>query len=191
MWNFRLTVHWNHHWNISTLVVTFLNILGATEILCSFRLVLEGKTGKEIPGSSRLEFLEKFLANNFVLILLNSWEPNFWEVMESFVLLTYASLAASRNLLQWLIACPNFTLDSEDLFCSCKQKSDFYELWQQHNQLKTMGLSEAWPDIYDEGYIHQFKPETSQKNSLAPAEALSCHGTFLKWSWRPCQSAQE
>ena len=34
------------------------------EILCSFRLVIEGKTGKEIPESSRLEFSEKFLANN-------------------------------------------------------------------------------------------------------------------------------
>ena len=39
-----------------------------TEILCSFRLVIrEGKRGKEIPESSRLEFLEKFLANNFAL----------------------------------------------------------------------------------------------------------------------------
>ena len=37
------------------------------EILCSFRLVLEGKTGQEIPESSRFEFLEKFLANNFAL----------------------------------------------------------------------------------------------------------------------------
>ena len=38
-----------------------------TEILCSFKLVPEGKTGKEIPESSRLEFLEKFSANNFAL----------------------------------------------------------------------------------------------------------------------------
>ena len=37
------------------------------EIVCSFRLVLEGKTGKEISESSRLEFLEKFLARNFAL----------------------------------------------------------------------------------------------------------------------------
>ena len=37
------------------------------EILCSFRLALERITGKEIPESSRLEFLEKFLANNFAL----------------------------------------------------------------------------------------------------------------------------
>ena len=39
--------------------------MAVTEILCSFRLVLEGKTGKEIPESLRLEFLEKFSAHNF------------------------------------------------------------------------------------------------------------------------------
>ena len=44
--------------------MTFLTILGVIEILCSFRLVLEEKTGKEISESSRLEFLEKFLGNN-------------------------------------------------------------------------------------------------------------------------------
>ena len=47
--------------------MNFLTILGVTEILWSFRLVLEGKTGKEVPESSRLEFLEKFSANNFAL----------------------------------------------------------------------------------------------------------------------------
>ena len=47
--------------------MTFLTIFGVTEIICSFKLVLEGKTGKEIPESSRLEFLEKFSANNFAL----------------------------------------------------------------------------------------------------------------------------
>ena len=51
----------------SRFVMTFLTILKVTEILCSFKLVLEGKTGKEIPESSRLEFLEKFSANNFAL----------------------------------------------------------------------------------------------------------------------------
>ena len=101
--------------------MTFLTILQVTEILCSFRLVLEGKTGKEIPESPRLEFLEKFSANNFALsdaeehtsrplnrqgignfpllrtllaICQKSREQSFWEVMESFVLLTYAILEA-------------------------------------------------------------------------------------------------
>ena len=37
--------------------MTFVTILGVTEVLCSFRLILEGKTGKEIPESSGLEFL--------------------------------------------------------------------------------------------------------------------------------------
>ena len=40
----------------SRLVMTFLTILGIIEILCSFRLVLEVKTGKKILESSRLEF---------------------------------------------------------------------------------------------------------------------------------------
>ena len=39
----------------------------------------------------------------------------FWEVIDPFALLAYASLAASRSLLQWLLACLNFNLDSEDL----------------------------------------------------------------------------
>ena len=46
----------------SRFVMTFLTILGVTVILFSFiyTLILEEKTGKKIPGSSRLEFLGKF-----------------------------------------------------------------------------------------------------------------------------------
>ena len=51
----------------SRFIITFLTILGVIEILCSLTLVLEGKTSKEIPESSRLEFLEKFLVNNFAV----------------------------------------------------------------------------------------------------------------------------
>ena len=52
--------------------MTFSTILGVTEILCSFRLVLEWKTGKEMPRldhqeSSRLEFFDEFSANSFAL----------------------------------------------------------------------------------------------------------------------------
>ena len=103
--------------------MTFLNIFGVTEILCSFRLVLDGKTGTEIPESSRSEFLEtnNFSANNFTLSdaqdktsgLLNrgsladlplfrtllairqkSSDQSFY-LMDSFASLAYASLAAS------------------------------------------------------------------------------------------------
>ena len=87
-----------------------------------FQISSRRETGKEIPESARLEFLEKFSANNFALSdvedntsrLLNRggiadlpWlrtlaicqEPGFWEVIDSFVLLAYTSLAASRTLL--------------------------------------------------------------------------------------------
>ena len=123
--------------------------MGVTEILCSVKLVLEGKTGKGIPESSRLEFLQKFSANNFALlhsednslrplnrggiadfpllrtllaICQESGEPSLGKYWTSFVLLAYASLAASRTLLLRLLACLNFTLDSEDLSFWYKQK---------------------------------------------------------------------
>ena len=46
--------------------MTFLTLLGVAGI-CIRRLVLEGKIAKEIPETSRLEFLEKFSVNNFAL----------------------------------------------------------------------------------------------------------------------------
>ena len=119
-----------------------------------FQISSRRENHKEIPDSSRLEFLEKFLANNFALsdvegstsrpfnrksiadlpllrtllaIHQNSREQSFREGMDSFVLLAYASLAASRALLQQLQVCLNFTLNSEDLFCWYKWKKWF--LW--------------------------------------------------------------
>ena len=98
--------------------MTFLTILGVTEILHSFRLVTEVKTCTKIPKSSRLEFLEKFLLTNFALSDAEYNTPGplnrggiadlpflitllaICEVMDSFVLVAYASLAASRTLLQ-------------------------------------------------------------------------------------------
>ena len=109
----------------SRFFMTFLTILGVTEILCSFKLLLKGKASKEIPESSRLEFIEKFSVNNFALSdgkditsrLLNrggiadlpllrtllaicqeSGEPKFWEVIDFFVLLVYAFVAASKTV---------------------------------------------------------------------------------------------
>ena len=54
------------HFEKSRLVMRFLTSLGVTEIY-SFKLVLEKKKGKKIPEPSRLEFLEKFIVDNFAL----------------------------------------------------------------------------------------------------------------------------
>ena len=89
------------------------------------------------------------------------------------------------------------------LLVQTKQKSDFYELWHQDEQLKTIQLSETWPDTYDKGYksittwgTYTYIPTwTHSQNSRAAAEApglkISSHRTSLKWSQRLCQSAQE
>ena len=42
-------------------------ILGVTETLWCFRLVLDVKTGREIHDSSRLKFFKKFLENSFAV----------------------------------------------------------------------------------------------------------------------------
>ena len=83
------------------------------------------------------------LLRTLLAIRQMSREPSFWKVMRSFVLLAYASSAASRTLLQQLLACLNFTLESEDFSLGTNEKSDFYELWEQHNQLKTIQMNEA------------------------------------------------
>ena len=108
--------------------MTFLINLEFTEILYRFELVLEGKACKEIYESSRLEVFERSSRNHFALsdtedstsgssysegtadlpllrtlliAIRQKWqEPSFWEVIDIFVLLAYASLAASRTFLQ-------------------------------------------------------------------------------------------
>ena len=44
----------------SRFIMGLLTISRVTETLCNLRLILVGKIVKEIPESSRLEFLEKF-----------------------------------------------------------------------------------------------------------------------------------
>ena len=112
---FRTTTEILSRPNSLTIKVSYdlFNYLG------SFRNIL---SGKEIPESSRLEFL---LANSSTLsdvednmsrplhrggiidllitllaVCLKSKEPSFWDVVDCFVLLVYASSAPSRTLSQ-------------------------------------------------------------------------------------------
>ena len=191
----------------SRFVMTFLTILEGMEIWCRFRLVLEGKAGKEIPEASRLELLEKFLANNFVLsdaedniprllyrgvkadlpllrtllaVCQKSREPKVWEMIDSFVLVAYASLAASRTFLKQLLACLNLW------FILLVQRKKWF-LWTMtaaqaaENDGDDWGLT--WYLWWD---IHKSTPTwTHSQNSLAAAEGLSLkissHGTSLKY----------
>ena len=187
------------------------------EILYNFRLVLGGQAGKEIPESSRLanSFAWSDLEDNtsgllnrggiadlpllrtLLAIFQMSREPGFWEVMGSFVLVAYGSLAASRTLLQWLLARLNFTLDSEDLFCRYKQKKWF--LWTMAAAQVAKNHGDEWGlTWYLQWGIHTSIPtwiHSHNSPAAAAAEALSLkissHGTSLKWSRRPSQSAWE
>ena len=192
-------------------------------MLISFRLVLQWEVGKDIQESSRLEFLEKVLANNFafsnaegnICILLNRGGivdlpllrtllaicqmcqgPSFWEVINSFVLVAYASLAASTTLLQWLLACLNFILDSEDVFCCYKWKKMFSmnygsstSCWKPWRWVR-FDLILTMRSIYICSTLNSFTKFTSRCRSLSPMEHLlhkhKDHPNQHKNSHKPC-----
>ena len=164
--------------------MTFLTILGVTEILRSFRLVIEGKTGEEIPESSRLGFLEKFTRYNSALsdgqdrtprllnrggivdfpllrtlsqIVKKSKNPVFWEVIETFFffLLAYASFGCLKKSFAMIASLSQLYFRFRRFtFLLQTKKSDFYELRQHHRQPKNMEMNETSPDTFDEGYIN-------------------------------------
>ena len=141
----------------SRFVMTFLTILGVIKILCSFKLVLEGKTSKEIPKSSRLVLRTKFLRRDRLFCFISICKfssfknpfplitKNLKKLHGPFLWMEFICLKArATSRRQFTFSQLNFNLDSEDLFCWDKQKkNDFYELWQEHKQLKTIEMSEA------------------------------------------------
>ena len=160
-----------------------------------------------------LEFLEKFSANNFALpdagdntsgplnrggiadlpllrtllaIYGKAREPSFWEMMDS-VLVAYASLAASRTLLQQLLTCLNFTLDSERFILLVQTKSDL------SSRTAAQTAENHWDEWGFTWYLRwriytSISTWTYSQHSLAAADALSLkissHGTSLKWPQR-------
>ena len=73
-------------------------------------------------------------------------------------------LAISQNtLLQWLLACLNFTLDSEDLFCWYKQKNLFLWTMTAAQAAEIQGGEWGLTWYFYEGYIHQFQPEPTHE----------------------------
>ena len=143
------------------------------EILCSFRLVLEGKTGIEIPEWSRLEFLEKILANTFALSdaevtaplnrggisdlpLLRRLLSTLPEVLRAKFLGTDGHFCFT-SMHVWQLQEPSL---SEPYF----RFRRFILLLQLEKKISmSKWHSEVWPDTYDEGYIHQFQPELAHK----------------------------
>ena len=141
--------YWDHRWDLATIWNTRLLQTPTEEFFRTTTgiLVLEGKTGKEILELWSLEFLIKFLGNNFPLPdpedntsrSINSrfifventisdspkiWEPSFWEVINSSAFISICKFGSLKILLEQLLACLSFTLDW-DLFSWYKQRKWF------------------------------------------------------------------
>ena len=78
-------------------------------------------------------------------ILQKSQEPSFWDKID-YCFVSMCKFGSFNNLFAMITSLTELqiqNLDSLDLFCQYKEKKDFYELWQQHKQLKTMEMGEA------------------------------------------------
>ena len=145
----------------SRFIMIFLTILWVKEILCSFILVLKRKTGKEISESSRLAFLEELSANDFALSSAedNTSRPlNTGGIVDLPLLRTLLAIYQKFRVLTFWKVMDSCFINPFGI----NEKNDLYELWQQRKQLKTMEMSETWPNTFYEGYIHQFQPEPTQ-----------------------------
>ena len=176
----------------SRFVMTFLSILGLTKILCSFRLVPEGKTGKDIW----LEFLERVLrkdfSKQFCFIRCRSWhlwaieqrkyiaelpllrtlsticqkscKQSFWEVMDSFVLLAYAGFGSFKNPFVTITCLSKLYFRFRRFILLLHTKKWFMWTMAATQKAKNHGgeWGLTWP--LNEGYIHQFQPEPTHKS---------------------------
>ena len=90
-----------------------------------------------------------------------SQKPSFGEVVDSFVLLAYAILAACRTNLQWLIACVKIS------YISAKVKIISMSYGSCTSSWKPLKMSWAWPAIPTS------TNSTNSQNSLAETEVPS------------------
>ena len=133
------------------------------------------------------------LLRTLLKIHQKSQKPSLWEVMDS-CFSNNATLESSITLLQWFLACLNFTLDLEHLFSWYKRKRWF--LWTMTTAKAAENHGDEWGLMWylRLGIYKSIPTKTHSQNSL-PTEALSLeisyHGPSLDWSWRLSQPAAE
>ena len=171
--------------------------MGVTEIICSFRLVLEGKTGEETNESSRSEFLKKFSANNFAYSDAEDNTSRLFNRGGVADLLLATKFLGSERLFSFIsiykfgsFRHPFATITSlSGLYFGFRR----FILLVQTKKVICMnhGDEGGW---YLWGIYTLIPTWTHSQNSLVAAEALSwkisSHGTSLKWS-KNCTNEHE
>ena len=131
------------------------------------------------------------LLRTILAICQKSWEPSFWEVMDSFCFSSICKFVSFKNPFATITRLSEFYLRFGRLY---KQKKWF--LWTMAAPQAAENHGDGWV-LRDEvwGTYISIPTWAHPQNSLAAAEALSLkissHGTSLKWSQRPSQSARE
>ena len=199
----------------------FKNHIGSYRNIMQFQISPKRENSKETPKSSRLQFLEKFSANNFAL---SDAEDNTSGPLNRGGI---ADLPLLRTLLAIRQKSKSQVSGSDELFCFisiCKfgsfknplatiaSLSELYFRFRRFILLvktkKVISMNygssrNSWKPcrwvrldlILRWGIYTSIPTWTYSQNLLAAAETLTLkilsNGTFVKWSWRPSQPAQE
>ena len=145
----------------SRFIMTFLTLLGNEKYYVVSDQFQRGKQVKRYlshqdQGSQKsfqhLQAVEQRRYNRFTFVehtISNSprvQRARFQGKDGLFCFISICKFGSLKNRLQRLLACLKFTLDLVERFgrrFGTNEKSDLYELWQQHKQLKTMEISQA------------------------------------------------
>ena len=171
--------------------------MGVTGILCSFRLVLEGKRVKRYLSHQHLSSLKSFCQKfHFIrcrgqhIRTLNNTISNSQVSGKSSALcfISIWKFGWLKNPSAKITNLSELYFRFRFILLVQKKKSDFYELWQ-HQYLW------RWVRLLRWGIYTSIPTWTHSHNSLAAAEALTLkipfHGISLNWSQRLSQSAKE
>ena len=128
-----------------------------------------------------------FAENTLFAISHKSQEPSFREVMDSLVLVAYASLATSRNILQWLLTILNFTIfivlvqTKKMISINCGSSTSSWKPWR----LVQFDLILTMRDIYINSNM---KPLTKVSHRARMSGEFDSrkdsHSTKFKWQSR-------
>lgn len=153
-------------------------------ILCSFSLVIEEKSHKEIPELSRLEVLEKISTKNLCLdkckrqhirpIKLRRFVRFFVQSEKFYCFININRLDSFKKSFTTITSLSELPFSLSFYHVNTNERSDFYEMQEQHRQLKT---KYKWQLIWQRTGLHQ------SCITLSDLSRKSEHLSKVAWDW--------
>ena len=147
---------------------------------------------KTTPLGQWMRRYSRFTLKALLAVCQKSRESSCWEVIDSFVFLAYASLAASRTLLQWLLACFYFRFRGFIMLLQTKKVipmkyGSSISSWKPWKWVR-VDLILTMRDVYIKSNLNRLKKFTSSSRSTEFKDILPWN--IIQLITKTAQSAQ-